>query len=121
MVTAFPPPAASSQRIIDLNNSNVGASTLGNGTQDTSSAVPQLPVLDLSLLINPPYTSAAAWTTFRMLMITTDTAWPSQQQVGDIIAKHPNNSIGGQVSEDLRYSCLFLGLYHILGQLKSAK
>jgi hypothetical protein len=47
--------------------------------ENNSSSAPML--LDIGLLLRPPYTIAAAWGRIRFLMLSVDTAWPTMQQL----------------------------------------
>jgi hypothetical protein len=51
-----------------------------------------LPVIDLGLLLNPPKTSVDFWAKTRILLLTTDAAWPSQEQIAAQVA-----AVGGRM------------------------
>jgi hypothetical protein len=51
-----------------------------------SSSDTSLPVFDIGLLLNPPSTSVDYWVPVRVLVLTTDVAWPSQQQLAAQVA-----------------------------------
>jgi hypothetical protein len=115
MVTAFPPPKTSTNLSISVHTRD--NTTPASGVPAARSNTTDLLVLDLGVLVNPPYTSAATWTTTRLLVITTDTAWPTQEQLAGMVAKQlsqQSSSVDGQVG--MLVAALGYALVHILLQ-----
>jgi hypothetical protein len=60
-------------------DTGIYSSTTYTGSGNNNSSAPML--LDIGVLLHPPYTIAAKWGRTRFLMLSMDTAWPTAQQL----------------------------------------